>query len=101
MYLRRLDQARLSYARALEIEPDDPRANRGLAYLLLQSGEFNQAASRLRPRDAEVHNNLGVALAQTGKQDEAREHFRQALSLRPGSVVARNDLARWAAPSSN
>ncbi len=39
-----------------------------------------------------THNNLGVALAETGKADEALAHYRKALELSPRYADARNNL---------
>ena len=40
----------------------------------------------------EAHNNLGVALAQQGKMDEAIVQFDQALRLKPDYAQARTNL---------
>ncbi len=42
--------------------------------------------------DAETHNNLGTALAQAGKIDEAIAHFEQALRSRPDFAEAHYNL---------
>jgi len=42
--------------------------------------ESNNVSTRTRAR---AHTNLGIALSMLGKNDEARLHFRQALSLDP------------------
>jgi len=49
-------------------------------------------AIRLRPDYAEAHNNLGVALAQQGKREQAVVHFSQALRLKPDDEAVRNNL---------
>ena len=60
-----------------------------LANLLLRFGQFDRAAERYRaalekfPNHPRVHNNLGVALAQLGRVDEAEAAFRRALALQP------------------
>jgi Flp pilus assembly protein TadD len=41
---------------------------------------------------AEAHNNLGIALARTGKMIEAIAHFREALWIRPDYKEAYNNL---------
>jgi Flp pilus assembly protein TadD len=41
-----------------------------------------------------VHNNLGIALAQKGKLEDAEVHFKEALRIRPGFVRARNNLQK-------
>ncbi len=39
-----------------------------------------------------AHSNLGVALAQTGKIEDAIAHYEQALRINPGSCEAQNNL---------
>ena len=41
--------------------------------------------------DAEAHYNLGTALAQTGRMQEAREHFEQALRFNPDDAEAHHN----------
>ena len=47
-----------------------------------------------RPADAELQNNLGAALAQTGRPAEALRRFQEALRLRPDFARARENLER-------
>jgi Tfp pilus assembly protein PilF len=44
-----------------------------------------------------AHNNLGTALAEQGKLDEAAEHFRAALQINSAYEDARNNLGRFLA----
>jgi len=44
------------------------------------------------PTDSRPHNNLGVALAATGKTSEAIEEYNQALKLNPDSSQTHNNL---------
>jgi len=44
------------------------------------------------PQTAKVHNNLGVALLQTGRVPEAIEQFKQALKIEPNNAYAHNIL---------
>jgi tetratricopeptide (TPR) repeat protein len=46
----------------------------------------------LGPKEALAHNNLGVALAETGKVEEAMTHYKRALELSPRYADARNNL---------
>jgi len=53
--------------------------------------EFHEAL-RLQPKFAEVHNNIGLVLAQDGKDEEALEEFRQALRIQPEYPEAHANL---------
>jgi tetratricopeptide (TPR) repeat protein len=44
------------------------------------------------PNNPRAHNNLGTALAQTGKTEEAIAHYEQALRLKPDYAEALNHL---------
>ncbi len=46
----------------------------------------------MNPDYIEAHNNLGFALANAGRLQEAIEHYRQALRLNPDYVKAHNNL---------
>src|SRR5262249_39387259 len=41
----------------------------------------------------QAHNNLGAVLQTLGRSDEAREHYRRAVALRPDNVEAHVNLA--------
>ena len=47
----------------------------------------------MRPDDSVAHNNLGIALFQTGRIQEAVEQFNQALKLKPDYANACYNLA--------
>jgi tetratricopeptide (TPR) repeat protein len=49
-------------------------------------------AAELSPDDAVSHNNLGNALAQSGRADEAASSYRRALALMPDFAEAHNNL---------
>lgn len=49
-------------------------------------------ALELEPDEAPAHNNLGLALVETGKVEEGMEHYRRALELSPGYPEAHNNL---------
>jgi Flp pilus assembly protein TadD len=57
------------------------------------SAEASRAAISLRPENAEAFNNLGLALAELGKHDDAIAAFESALRIQPGFELARNNLA--------
>ena len=47
---------------------------------------------RLKPRWAEAHANLGLALAQAGRSKNAAPYLSAALRLNPGLAVAERAL---------
>jgi tetratricopeptide (TPR) repeat protein len=52
-----------------------------------------QVAAGLCPRFADVHNYLGVALAESGRQDDAVEAFRASVDINPAYAAAWLNLA--------
>ena len=78
-YLALADQAYrappLEVARARDLGERQGRVIAGSAYL-----------GALVPESADVHNILGIALADKGRMDEAISEFREALRLEPGSA---------------
>lgn len=65
------------------------------AALLAQNKDGLPAAQRaveLLPRDAEAHSNLGHALQDAKRLDDAIASFRQALAFQPGLAEAHNNL---------
>lgn len=48
--------------------------------------QFLERAVALMPQSAQAHNNLGVLLANRGRQEEALESLRAAMKLRPGDA---------------
>ncbi len=51
-----------------------------------------QKAAELLPDDAEMHNNLGNALRDMGRFDEAVASFRRALKIRPDSAEMHSNM---------
>jgi Flp pilus assembly protein TadD len=49
-------------------------------------------AVRIKPDDAEAHNNLGIALASRERTADAVVHFHEALRIRPDFAEARHNL---------
>ena len=65
-YVRKFDEAEISFRRAIELKP-------GLA---------------------EAHGNLGIALHQQRRLDEAEACYREAIAIKPDYAEAHNDLGR-------
>jgi predicted TPR repeat methyltransferase len=75
--------------KAIVLNPGDPKPRRNLGRLLLRMGRPREAAEVLADvargptAPADVHHDLAVALAKIGRLDEAIEHFRRTVALRP------------------
>ena len=55
--------------------------------------QFEQAI-RIDPENADLHNDLGIALAIQGNLVEAARHFEQAIRINPQHADARQNLER-------
>jgi tetratricopeptide (TPR) repeat protein len=82
------EQAKAMYQKALEIQPDNPRASNNLAYLLLQQGgnvdmalAMAQTARRGMPDSSNAADTLGWAYFQKGVYQSAIDMFQEALRL--------------------
>jgi tetratricopeptide (TPR) repeat protein len=90
------------YARAVELDPIDPRAHFQLANMLAISGQFAAAARQyiacedVRPDWAEMHDNLGVCYLHLNRIDAAQKEFEEALRLSPDLPLAKKHLAEAA-----
>lgn len=68
------------------------------AVTLLRSGDYSrgirllQILEKLEPENPHLHFNLGAALSDKGKFDEARVHLHQAIQLDPDHIDARTTL---------
>lgn len=84
------DRIRVAWRR--EPQAPDPLDE---AVMLLQRGDHARGVLLLkliapsRPGDAMVHYNLGMALSDTGKLDEAEQSLRTALEIKPDFTNAR------------
>jgi tetratricopeptide (TPR) repeat protein len=95
-------QAALALEKALDILPTHVPAVQALGEAYAQLGRAGDAARLYRgwidrrpsdPRTAELRVALGAALRRAGKLDDALETLRQALSHKPRSAPALNELA--------
>jgi Flp pilus assembly protein TadD len=74
------------YRACLTLTPDDPRLCFPFAEFLRERGGVDEAVAvleplmRSEPVGAELHNELGLALAEGGRFIEAAAHFREALA---------------------
>jgi tetratricopeptide (TPR) repeat protein len=78
------DNARKSFERALDDQPDDPQTLNDLGYTLYLNGHYRAAVDRLKraaklaPTDARILNNLALAQCRLGKFDDAFKNFARA-----------------------
>jgi tetratricopeptide (TPR) repeat protein len=121
--LRRYEEARTYYRRALEIEPWNREAKENLARLpepgrgrnpsvdpdaryseirqLAEKGDAHAARSRLEtlladhPDHALAHNDLGVLCCQAGEKEKALRHYEEAARLVPQNHVFQKNLADY------
>jgi len=91
--------AELCYRRACQLDPNDPRAAKGLAVALTAAGRHGEAAAayrkalRLAPEDTTTMFNLAVALARTGETAEAHALLRRVTAREEDFVEAWHNLA--------
>ncbi len=93
-------QAVATFERALAIDPTNAaaKANLGTAYLVVRDYPKAEGALRealaLDPDVSRAHNALGVIAAETGRADEAIEHWKRAVELNPREWDTVFNLAR-------
>jgi tetratricopeptide (TPR) repeat protein len=86
------------WTKAVELNPEEARAQFNLALVLDRQGRFEEAiasygkAVKLDPQNTGAHTNLAVALARIGKLEEALEEFRKCVEIDPTSAKARHNL---------
>jgi tetratricopeptide (TPR) repeat protein len=88
-FLDRPAEARSSFERALELDPDDAGANFHLGTMVAATDpdtaqRYLERALRSDPEHADAHNNLGAILLSKGRAGEAESQFRQAVALDAG-----------------
>jgi len=94
----RLADAAVAYRRAIDEDNCDPVLHFNLANVLYGLGDPQRAAdefleaTRLDPTYVEAWNNLGVALAEQGRGEEATLAFQRALQLLPAYTDAHDNL---------
>ena len=85
--LLKIDAPVTEYYRVVDAASDLLKKNQYAAAAV----EFRKALE-LDPDEAQAHDNLGLALVETGKVEEGMEHYRKALELSPGYPEAHNNL---------
>ena len=95
--LRRSDEAIEAFESALRLRPDDARTHTGYGVLLQHLGRIQDSIAHHEAALAagdlpEVRNNLGNALEQSGRFDEAIAEYRRAISARPNYWTAHSNL---------
>jgi cytochrome c-type biogenesis protein CcmH/NrfG len=80
------------YGACLRLAPDDRRLRYGLAECLREQGDGEAALAVLEPlrgdpADAELHYQVGMALAEDGRFAEAAERFRMAIAGDPAPAA--------------
>ena len=82
---------------AARLYPDSPIVQQNVAALELENGATDNAIRRLQPLDLpEAWNNLGIAYAQKGDHEKAKEYFNKA--IKAGNAAATNNmgmLKKW------
>ncbi len=61
-----------------------------------QAIDYNHQVLALDPNNLDTHLALGFAYLQTNQFDESAKHYRKALSIEPGNVIAKNNLDKLA-----
>lgn len=81
------EDARIAALRKMaESRPDDPRPRFGLALELEKAGRWEEAAGELREYlartddEGNAYGRLGKALRELGREDEAKEAYRQGVA---------------------
>lgn len=83
------------YDRAIQCDPESPRAHIALAYHWSSMGEIEEAshslvgALKLAPRYADLHYQMGLLQRAMGETGEAVESLQKALAINPNYVMAR------------
>lgn len=93
------EAAAVAFRQAIRLDPEHADAHIGLGGLALERGATAEAiqhlsrAAALRPQDALVHHEVGVALAMEGRYEDAISEFQASLRL-GGAPGLEENLAR-------
>ncbi len=103
-YQGQLENAAVSFRRALAIQPDAAGLHFNLGAVLQQLGHLDQAvasfsrALELQPDHIEASLRLGNALLACGHLERAADSYRQALKFKPDYVEAHSNLGNVLLP---
>jgi tetratricopeptide (TPR) repeat protein len=93
--------AESAYKAALAVKPDLDSAAAELSAIYLDAGRNDEALAVARnglakhAGSAPLHENMGIALAAKGDQDNATKEFSQALQLTPNEAMFHLTFAHW------
>ena len=96
--LGKLQEAELSYRKAIEIKPDFASAHSNLGNILRDLGKIQEAelsyrkAIEIKPDFAIAHSNLGKILQNLGKLREAELSYRKTIEIKPDFANAHSNL---------
>lgn len=82
-----IEDARIAYSQALQIEPDNPSIHHRLAIIADKQRQFRvadehyQAALKVRPRDVNLLSDLGYSLSLRGNYEQAEATLKKALEI--------------------
>ncbi len=89
-----------SFRRAVELDANNPYAQRMLGYSLMNLDDFSAAeealkmATQLAPDDAKSHHCLGVIAHRTSRIPEAENHYKAAIAADPLMTAPYENLAK-------
>lgn len=92
------DDAEAAFRLAIELKPDHFHALKDYAALLLDRGQYDEAATHYRAAsllvrdDATIACNLGAALQAAGELEQALAAYQRMLELLPDSAIAHNNI---------
>jgi Flp pilus assembly protein TadD len=93
--------AEMAYKNALAIKPDLDTAAASLSALYIDQGRIDDALAVARtglakhPGSAALHENLGIAIAARGDQDNATKEFSSAVQAAPSDPMMHLTFAHW------
>jgi tetratricopeptide (TPR) repeat protein len=93
------DKALLLWKKAVAIEPENAKAQNGMAIALYVHGSIDEAfahlhhAVRINPMSVESHYVLGKFLLEQGQANQAMPEFQKTISIRPHFTPGEEGLA--------